>query len=243
MRANLWVGCIGVLCAALSISSFAQSRSPLESAKQLILVTTPEWGSNQGMMYRYERSGNGWSQVGEPIAVVVGSGGLGWGSGLIAPAMRAGDPTKHEGDGRSPAGVFSISAAFGFEEEKPEWLRLPYLPLNDATECVDDASSSYYNAVVDRVKPDWNSSEKMRSIDVYRWGVVVNQNAARERGAGSCIFLHIWKGPVRPTAGCTAMEQPKLEKLLRWLDSSAHPLMVALPRAEYDRLRSTWQLP
>lgn len=246
MRATLLVGCIGLLCAVVAVSSFGQNGSPLQSAKQLVVVTTADWGAIQGTMQRYERSGNGWSKVGQPIAVVVGRTGMGWGSGLIASATKTGDPVKQEGDGRSPAGVFPIGSAFGYDEQKPEWLKLPYVPLNAATECVDDAGSSYYNAVVDRVStasPNWNSSEKMRSIDVYRWGVVVNQNAARERAAGSCIFLHIWKGPERPTAGCTAMEQAKLEELMQWLDPSAHPLMVTLPRAEYDRLRSTWQLP
>ena len=84
--------------------------------------------------------------------------------------MKAGDPAKHEGDGRSPAGVFPIGAAFGFEEEKPEWLRLPYLPLNDATECVDDAGSSYYNAVVDRVKPDWNRFSPTKAVNQSQFG-------------------------------------------------------------------------
>lgn len=246
MRATLLAGSIVVLCAAMAVSLFAQNGAPLENSKQMVVVTTADWTAIQGTMQLYERAGNGWSRTGEPIAVVVGRSGLGWGSGLIASVRKPSDPIKHEGDGRSPAGIFPIGAAFGFDEQKPEWLKLPYMPLNAATECVDDAGSSYYNAVVDRVatlKPDWNSSEKMRSIDVYRWGVVVDQNTARQQGAGSCIFLHIWNGPERPTAGCTAMERAKLEDVMKWLDPSAHPVMVALPRAEYERLRSTFQLP
>jgi D-alanyl-D-alanine dipeptidase len=100
---------------------------------------------------------------------------------------------------------------------------------------------------VDRttVSPDWNSSEHMlRSDDLYRWGVVVDHNADPPRpGAGSCIFLHIWRGPGQPTVGCTAMPQENLESVLGWLDPAKKPLLVQLPESEYQRLKRKWKLP
>jgi zinc D-Ala-D-Ala dipeptidase len=171
---------------------------------------------------------------------------LGWGAGLHSNSQTERSPSKQEGDGRSPAGVFAIGAAFGYDAEKPAWLRLPYVPLTSATECVDDGGSIYYNSVVDRVPTQtdgWKSSEKMRQIAQYRWGVIVNQNVDRTPGAGSCIFLHIWDGPAEPTAGCTAMQESDLEEIMRWLDPTAHPLLVALPAPEYERLRRRWRLP
>lgn len=244
MRTTL-LRCFVVLF-ALRIVCLGQTGAPLETVRQLVVVTTPDWNTSNGTLQLFERNDAGWSRVGGPIQVVVGRSGLGWGSGFHASAAKFGDPVKREGDGRSPAGVFPIGAAFGFDPEKPDWLKLAYISLTSATECVDDPSSRYYNAVVDRVatvKSDWSSSEKMRSIGVYRWGVVVNQNTARQPGAGSCIFLHIWSGPEQPTAGCTAMEQGNLEQLMGWLDERSKPLMVTLPRREYERLRSQWQLP
>jgi D-alanyl-D-alanine dipeptidase len=84
----------------------------------------------------------------------------------------------------------------------------------------------------------------MRSVEGYRWGLVVEHNAdAPVPGRGSCIFLHIWAGPEKGTAGCTAMEQTNLEELLRWLDSKKLPLLVQLPEGEYTRLRTAWRLP
>lgn len=240
---TVWVS---LICTAMLLGASARAGAPLGNARQLVVVTTPDWNDIHGKLYRYERSKIGWTRVGEPFSVVIGRKGLGWGLGTVSSLRKPGDPVKQEGDGRSPAGVFPIGAGFGYDSQKPDWMKLPYIPLTSATECVDDAKSEYYNAVVDRVatlKPDWDSSEKMRSIDVYRWGVVVNQNAAHQRSGGSCIFLHIWHGPERPTAGCTAMEESQLEELIRWLDPSANPSMVALPQAEYDRLRSEWQLP
>lgn len=61
-------------------------------------------------------------------------------------------------------------------------------------------------------------------------------------GAGSCIFLHVWK-PGQPTAGCTAMAQPDLEALLLWLDPARQPLLVQLTTGNYATLRREWGLP
>ena len=186
-----------------------------------------------------------WTQVGGEFEIVVGRSGLGWGEGLAATEGEG--PSKREGDGRAPAGVFTLTRAFGFASaNEAAWLRVPYTPLTNGVECVDDTASTHYNRVVDRatVKAvDWNSSERMREVEGYAWGVVVAHNAGAVPGHGSCIFLHIWSGSLKGTAGCTAMEQPNLEALLRWLDSRKRPLLVQLPRSEYERLRATWRLP
>jgi D-alanyl-D-alanine dipeptidase len=130
---------------------------------------------------------------------------------------------------------------------------MPYLSLTPSIECVDDVGSKYYNRVVDRsaTAPDWNSSEHMRNVDLYRWGIVVGHNGmvtevnARPPtpGGGSCVFLHIWRGPGQGTAGCTAMSQIELETLLTWLDPMDKPLLVQLPALEYERLIHRWKLP
>lgn len=236
--------CAFAFAGVISLASFAAS--PRESARQIIVVTTPGWNATTGTLQRFELTGESWSRIGDSIPVVIGRGGLGWGSGLQPHTETDISPLKREGDGRSPAGIFAIGAAFGYDAEKPSWLKLPYLPLTSATECVDDRESSYYNSVVDRVPTQpvgWKSSEKMRQIAQYRWGVIVNQNLDRIPGAGSCVFLHIWSGPTNPTAGCTAMQQSDLEEVLRWLDPSASPLLVALPASEYERFQRSWHLP
>jgi D-alanyl-D-alanine dipeptidase len=236
----------------------------MRGSRQAVVVTTPDWNSTSGTLQRYERSATGWRAIGDPFPVVIGRSGMGWGLGVapVAPGeisdiAAATDPVKKEGDGRSPAGVFPIGPAFGFADTKPDNIKLPYIPLTSATECVDDAKSFYYNALVDRLSlaaarqpggqfeaaPDWTSSEKMRQIAVYQWGAVVDQNSNRQHGAGSCIFLHIWNGPQSHTAGCTAMDQTRLEQLLGWLDPAAKPVLVTLPASEYHRLRSQWNLP
>lgn len=186
-------------------------------SRQIIVVTTPSPSAVDGTLQRYARATthDAWTKVGDPIPVVVGRNGL------------ASD--KHEGDGRAPAGIFAIGPAFGFAAEATD-LKLPYLQLQPTTECVDDTTSTHYNAIVDRktaTPVDWKSSEKMRDVPQYQRGAVVQYNPQRAPGAGSCIFLHLWTGPSHGTAGCTAMSAADLDLLLRWLSPSANPRLMA----------------
>ena len=62
-------------------------------------------------------------------------------------------------------------------------------------------------------------------------------------GAGSCIFLHVWESEGAPTAGCTAMSLADMSEIGGWLAGAAAPMLVQLPRLEYDDLRAAWALP
>ena len=232
--------------------------SPIPAAsRQMVLVTTPSWTATTGTLQRYERAGTRWRAVGDPVQTVVGRSGLGWGRGLHEPAdTRPGDPAKREGDGRAPAGVFRLTAAFGYGDSEPTGLA--YLPTDADTECVDDVASAAYNTVRERTPAaDWGSHEEMRRTDgLYRIGVVVAHNGAGVDPAlvsspsaptvasgGSCIFLHVWSGPASTTSGCTAMPDASLQTILAWLDADAEPVLVQLPRSERRRLGRAWGLP
>lgn len=242
-------------CACVFLNAQTTHLIELDSSTQALVVTTPDWNSIEGKLQRYERPNvhRPWKPVGESITVVVGKGGLGWDkhSPLLGTADgtsgRAAGPIKKEGDGRAPAGIFSLTTAFGYAAERASSWKMPYLNLTSSTECVDDVSSKFYNRVVDRstVAPDWSSSEHMLRPDVlYRWGIVVAYNSSPPQpGEGSCIFLHIWRGSGVPTVGCTAMPQSELESLLAWLDPARRPVLVQLPTYEYRRLKKRWKLP
>ena len=181
------------------------------------------------------------------LPVVVGKKGLGLGRGVVRLNLR-GAPIKKEGDERAPAGIFRLPSAFGYAPSpSARWVRLPYLALSKRIEGIDDPRSRYYNKLVDRskvAKVDWRSSEQMRRDDVlYKWGVVVDHNPAAIPGAGSCIFLHVWKSPSSPTVGCTAMREKDLTGLLRWLDPGRHPILVQMPRPVYRSLQANYNLP
>jgi D-alanyl-D-alanine dipeptidase len=218
----------------------------------MILVITDDWNAVPGVMRRFERDGahSPWRAVGAEVPVVVGASGLAWGDGLhgIGSPGEPG-PIKHEGDNRSPAGVFSLTTAFGYApRESASWISMPYTQATDAYKCVDDPASVHYNQMVLRTPDspiDWHSAEDMHRPDsLYRMGVVVAHNAnGREVGHGSCIFLHIWPGPDGNTAGCTAFASDAMMQVLAWLRPEALPVVVQLTRTEYDRLRTAWALP
>jgi len=237
---------LATLCVASSMPELARARVisyvPADS-RQLLVVTTRDWSDLHGMAQRLERRGGLFRAVGAPFAVVIGHHGLGWGRGLPWPEPRPG-PIKREGDGRSPAGLFVLGTAFGYAPQTDT--ALAYQSLSADIECVDDASSAHYNELVvgREVSRDWNSSEHMRrNDDLYRLGVVVNHNTPASPGAGSCIFLHIWRGADDGTVGCTAMDPDHIRLLLHWLDPAQRPLLLQLPRPEYERSRRRWQLP
>jgi D-alanyl-D-alanine dipeptidase len=249
-----WIcGCVVTLCAASLALAEGREPAALRASTQILVVTTQDWNAVAGTLQAYERpqARKKWKAAGAPIFVVIGKNGLGWGAGVAlgrdAERREAADPIKKEGDGKSPAGIFRLSTAFGYAAQgQPGW-KMPYLNLTSSVECVDDARSKFYNRVLDRatVAPDWSSSEQMLRPDgLYRWGVVVDHNADPVTpGVGSCIFLHIWMGSSVGTTGCTAMAQEQLEALLARLDQARTPLLVQLPRPQYKKLRRHWKLP
>jgi len=235
----------------LLFSAILNAAPPVpKNCRQMILVITPSPDDFQGKLYRFQRSANDsdWQPVSGENPVVVGKKGLGWGIGLHSQSIPK-MPVKREGDGKSPAGVFKLSAVFGFApSEKMRDLKMPYLHVSKALECVDDVRSRFYNRMIYRDKADsvdWHSSEKMRKIGAkYELGVFVDHNAAMAKpGAGSCIFLHIWGGVDDPTIGCTAMPREKMQTIVRWLDADKQPVLVQLTNALYQQFKTPWHLP
>lgn len=221
---------------------------PWSVSQQLVLVVTPDWNANQGTLQTYARDGRGWHAVDTTIPVVIGRAGAAWGIGLHPqqPGLQ-----KHEGDGRSPAGVFDIGTAFGYAAS--ERTALPYDALSESDYCVDVSGSPLYNRIVDSKKVGApavaGSTEPMRrdlhadGDTAYKIGFVIEHNPRGVAGAGSCIFAHLWKSADSWTAGCTAMTEPAMRRLFAWLQPEQHPVFVLLPREEYARLRVTWDLP
>lgn len=235
------------LALAAPVAIATGATEPLRLSRQCLVVVTQDWNSPAGVLRAFERKNatSSWEAVGPEVAVVVGKKGLGWGRGL----MKGGSaPVKVEGDHKAPAGIFRLPQAFGYAPPpSSQRVKLPYLQLTKDIEGIDDPRSRYYNQLVDRsrvARVDWRTSEKMRlSGGLYKWGVVVDHNVPARPGAGSCIFLHIWKDSGTPTTGCTAMAEKDLVKLLRWLDPAARPVLVQMPRREYAAFQAKLGLP
>jgi L,D-peptidoglycan transpeptidase YkuD (ErfK/YbiS/YcfS/YnhG family) len=140
-------------------------------------------------------------------------------SGFAAPGE------KREGDGRTPTGTFALRRAFG---DGPQKTRLDYRVVDAGDVWVDDATSPDYNRWVRRDATSATSFEDLlRRDEVYGRAIVVEYNTDPvQTGAGSAIFLHVWRADGRPTAGCVAIARPEVDRLLAWLEPAAHPVLL-----------------
>ncbi|MGI8884486.1 MAG: L,D-transpeptidase family protein [Pyrinomonadaceae bacterium] len=222
---------------------------PYSKSLQAVVITTKNWSAVQGAAQLFERKNtkSKWSAVGKSFPVVVGINGMAWGAGLHElPSDTGRVLLKTEGDGKSPAGIFALTSAFG-SDKKPDFVKVSFTHLTESIECVDDVKSSNYNLIVDKFKVgnfDWKSSEKMLEVGKqYDLGVFVAHNSERQKGGGSCIFLHIWKDANSGTAGCTAMERENIESVLRFLDPQKNPVLIQLPEDSYKIYQTKWNLP
>ncbi len=232
----------------------------LDASGQVILCLAPTVTSSEGSLQRYSRGADGqWHSVGGAWPVLFGRKGLAWGQGL-QPSM-PGD-VKLKNDGKSPLGVFKIGTVLGYGTALPSgnhgW---PYHQVTDRDAWMDDETIIDFSYATDgdpygkynhlytlkpgQPKPDWWSKEQMHLGDfAYTWLVLIEHNYDHPNPAyGNEIFFHIRRGEHYRTAGCTTMEQSRLETLVSWLKPEGHPLLVQLTTADYQKYRSAWHLP
>ena len=244
-----WLLLAVALCLSGCASRSTRSEPPGQSwrdSRQLVLVIIPDWNADHGSLRTYARVAGRWQAAEAAQPVTIGHAGAAWGLGLND--SRTDGPIKHEGDGRSAAGVFRIGDAFGYADRTDTGLA--YRALQASDYCIDVDGSPYYNRIVDANAVDATGSTEPMRRDLhragdqrYRLGFVIEHNAAGKRGAGSCIFAHLWQSPTDATTGCTAMSDATMAHLLAWLKREDAPVFVLLPQHEYARLYADWDLP
>ena len=218
------------------------------NTQQLVVVISEDWDATTANLQKFEWYNGKWNKIEHAFPVNLGRTGLAWGLGLHPQQTGY---YKVEGDGKATAGVFNLSTTFGYLPTAQT--DMPYQFMTANHYCMDVNGSPLYNQIVDEsivgkqaVK---GSSEPMRrdihknNQTIYKKGIVLDHNLANISGKGSCIFLHLWFGPNVATAGCTSMEEPKMDALLDWLKPSKNPRYVALPIAEYKKKQKSWGLP
>ena len=188
-------------------------RFTISGSAQVLVVAQPRPGSVETVLWALQQMPQGWRTILGPIAVNVGRAGI------------AEFDKKREGDGMTPRGVFPLKLVFGYAASVDS--RMPYRQATAEDAWIDEPSSPRYNQWVKGI-PTKESHEKMRRDDhLYRLGVVVGYNTDPVvAGRGSAIFLHIWKGPGQPTAGCVAMAEDDLERIVAWLDPAQKPQII-----------------
>lgn len=132
-----------------------------------------------------------------------------WGRGGVIAAER-----KREGDGGTPTGRLRIVGLLYRPDRMPPpapWAE----PIGPRDLWSDDLSDPAYNSAVR--SPHRFSHEALRRADpMYDLILVTDWNwASPVPGRGSAIFIHRWRRPGAPTAGCIALAAGDLFWLAR----------------------------
>jgi L,D-peptidoglycan transpeptidase YkuD (ErfK/YbiS/YcfS/YnhG family) len=213
---------LAVSCRARAASGVDTGlRAVPRSSRELIVVTASRASSTAGTLTAEVRSSPGarWRPVLGPWPAELGRGGL--------------SAHRHEGDGTTPLGIFTIAPTLYGNERRPAGLRELYRHLGCGDWWDENPASPRYNRFVVvpcGVTPGFaEGSEALWTETVaYPYFAVIEFNAQpirRGRGApGSGIFLHSWEDA--PTAGCVAIHRSQLLSLLRWLAPRRRPVIA-----------------
>jgi L,D-peptidoglycan transpeptidase YkuD (ErfK/YbiS/YcfS/YnhG family) len=158
--------------------------------------------------------------------LVVGPWGarfLGWrfscsvGRGGIVPAQ-----VKCEGDGASPAGAWALTSLYWRTDRglcpRTVLAAKPLGPQQGWAEAPEDPA---YNGQI-RHPHRFPADRMARGDRLYDLCAITDHNADPVvPSAGSAIFVHLWRRPRWPTAGCIAFRRTDLEWILaRWRPAS-----------------------
>jgi L,D-peptidoglycan transpeptidase YkuD (ErfK/YbiS/YcfS/YnhG family) len=121
---------------------------------------------------------------------------------------------KREGDGASPAGAWCLASLFWRADRcaRPR-SGLPAEPLGPRQGWAEDPADPAYNRPVIHPHP-FPADRMARGDGLYDVVVVTGHNTPPVPGMGSAIFVHAWRKPRHPTAGCIAFRPGDLVWIL-----------------------------
>ena len=126
---------------------------------------------------------------------------------------------KREGDGATPAGAWQLVAGgWRADRRPPPVSTIPLLPIGLTDIWSDDSDDPDYNQwLMARAHPFGH--ERLRRADgLYDLVLMSDWNWPQAApGRGSAIFVHAWRKPRHPTAGCIAFRPEDLAWIAaRW---------------------------
>lgn len=127
---------------------------------------------------------------------------------------------KREGDGATPLGVHRIVGML-YRPDRIAARALPYWarPIRLGDLWSDDSTDPDYNALVTAPHP-YRYETLRRADPLYDLILITDWNwPDATAGLGSAIFLHRWRRPCYPTAGCVAFTP----KDLLWIAQRLQP--------------------
>ncbi|MEL7221812.1 MAG: L,D-transpeptidase family protein, partial [Bacteroidota bacterium] len=167
---------------------------------------------NEYLLFGEELSANEWKVTYDTTICTVGYNGI------------AALGEKREGDGKTPAGTYNLGQFFGYDDDLNLKSISRFIELEPHHYWMSDSSSPLYNTLIE-YDPSPLVAEKMERDDhLYKYGIIIDYNtepAVPEKG--SAIFLHIYRSPKKPTAGCVAVSEEDIVSLIYWLETAEQP--------------------
>ncbi|MEU9206551.1 hypothetical protein AB0D27_00985 [Streptomyces sp. NPDC048415] len=181
-----------------------QARIPSNS-RQVVAVYGDGKDSADSTVVLYTKSGSTWDKT---RSWAGHNGKKGW------------TTDHHEGDNRSPVGVFTLSDAGGVLADPGA--RLPY------------TRSSSFQAPRSWAKSHWHDFDYVIAIDYNRVKGTVPNDPTRPEGQskGGGIWLHMDHGS--GTSACVSLSKSAMAYLLRTLDPDQHPVVVMGDKADLN---------
>lgn len=213
-RTNMALSLIVSLIVCLLTSTLRAEEPPqgLPADCEQCIVVLGKSNDLHAKLQTFEKKAGSWTRTRE-LPATVGRNG-------IATAE-----AKKEGDGKTPAGMYRLTRAFGYAEKIETGLTYRQATAKDLW--IDDSQSPDYNRWVTAPTKAKSFEEMKRKDDLYEIGAVIEYNTDPiVAGKGSAIFFHVWGGKDSPTAGCVAIEKQKLREILKWLDRARRPCIV-----------------
>lgn len=124
-----------------------------------------------------------------------------------------------EGDRKTPVGVFRFTKAFGILENPGT--KMQYTKVDKSHYWVDDGASKYYNQFIStkEVVPDWKSAEHILEYgESYHYVLATSYNCEKIPGVGSAVFLHCMSEEAEATAGCIAIPESNMQKIMKHIE-------------------------
>jgi L,D-peptidoglycan transpeptidase YkuD (ErfK/YbiS/YcfS/YnhG family) len=181
------------------------NKEKLNNVEQLVLAINNDDSSNKAILVALEFVNKKWKMKLRPVQASIGR------TGFALPGE------KMEGDGKSPTGVFDLGQLYTYEASVNT--SLPFIQTSSEDKWIDDPNHETYNTHI-RGNTTAKSFEhlKLSSID-YKYCMVIEYNThPAVKGKGSAIFFHLATPNYDPTAGCVAIQESDMDKILLWLD-------------------------
>ncbi|WP_203702392.1 L,D-transpeptidase family protein [Asanoa iriomotensis] len=204
------------------VNDASRLRTLPSGTTQVIVVKSSGFGTSTGTLQAFEKRAGAWAPAFARMTARLGSQGF--------------TDRAAEGKPATPTGVYPIGSTMYGIAANPG-VRYSYHRLVENDWWNENAETPGYNSFVHGADPGGPSEALWETDPQYRYFAVINYNipvkeADPPRGSG--IFLHVMI-PGRATAGCVAIAESDLVKVLRWLNPTAKPRIVMAPAAELDR--------